>query len=151
VRLTNAGISGSTSASGPGRLKWALKSSPLPDIVIVELGANDGLRGIDPKATKANLRETIRLAKDRGVLVLLAGMRMPPNYGPGYTEEFSALFSELAKEEGVPLIPFFLDRVAGERSLNQPDGIHPNEAGYKIIAQTVLPHLEPLLKKAASP
>ena len=145
IQVINAGISGSTSASGVARLKWFLKSKDLPEVLIVELGANDGLRGIDPQVTRKNLREVIQLAKSKGIRVLLAGMQMPTNYGPAYTKAFADIFPALAREEKVDFIPFFLEGVAGERSLNQPDGIHPNESGYKIIAKTTLQYLAPMI------
>jgi acyl-CoA thioesterase-1 len=151
ITIVNAGISGSTSASGLSRLKWFLKSPEQPEILILELGANDGLRGIDPKVTQKNLRDVIQLAKSRGIRVLLAGMQMPTNYGPEYTKKFAALYPEIAKDEGVDFIPFFLEGVAGDRSLNQADGIHPNEAGYKIIAKTVSKYLLPLVSKGSKP
>lgn len=151
ITIVNAGISGSTSASGLSRLKWFLKSPEQPEILILELGANDGLRGIDPKVTQKNLRDVIHLAKSRGIRVLLAGMQMPTNYGPEYTKKFAALYPEIAKDEGVDFIPFFLEGVAGDRSLNQADGIHPNEAGYKIIAKTVSKYLVPLVSKGSKP
>lgn len=150
VTILNAGISGSTSASGMARLKWFLKSPDLPEIMILELGANDGLRGIDPQVTRKNLKDVIQLAKARGIRVLLAGMQMPTNYGPSYTQAFAALYPALAHEEQVAFIPFFLEGVAGNRSLNQPDGIHPNEAGYKIIAKTVAQHLIPMISEKKS-
>ena len=151
VIIVNAGISGSTSASGLSRIKWFLKSPDLPEILILELGANDGLRGIDPKVTAKNLRDVIQLAKSRGIQVLLAGMQMPTNYGPEYTKAFAAVYPAVAKDEGVAFIPFFLDGVAGDRSLNQADGIHPNEAGYKVIARTVAQYLTPLISQKAKP
>lgn len=147
VVVINAGVSGATSASGPGRLKWHLKGAAKPDLVLLELGANDGLRGQDLAATKANLKESIALAKAAGVPVLLAGMRVPTSMGPAYTERFFKLFGELADEEKVALIPFFLEGVAADTKLNQADGIHPNVEGHKIVAATVLKSLEPLLKK----
>jgi acyl-CoA thioesterase-1 len=147
VTVINAGISGATSASALSRLKWHLKTIKKPAIVILELGPNDGLRGIDPKATEANLVAAIRLAKQSGLRVLLAGMQMPPNYGPGFTEAFRAMFPKIAKSESVELIPFFLDGVAAKPNLNLADGIHPNTAGYKIIAQTVWRSLKPMLEQ----
>ncbi len=147
VTVINAGISGATSASALSRLKWHLKTIKKPAIVILELGPNDGLRGIDPKATEANLVAAIRLAKQSGLRVLLAGMQMPPNYGPGFTEAFRAMFPRIAKSESVELIPFFLDGVAAKPNLNLADGIHPNPAGYKIIAQTVWRSLQPMLEQ----
>jgi acyl-CoA thioesterase-1 len=146
VKIINAGISGSTTASGPSRLKWYLKGGKKPAAMILQLGPNDGLRGLDLGSSRKNLREVIKIAKASGVKVLLAGMRIPPNYGAKYTEDFQRMYTELAKSEGVALIPFFLEGVAGERSLNQADGIHPNAAGHKVVVKVVRPHLEALLK-----
>lgn len=147
VNLINAGTSGSTAASGPSRLKWHLRGKDRPDIMILALGANDGLRGLDLASTKKNLSTTIQQAKAVGMTVLLAGMRMPPNYGDSYTAAFQKLFVDLASEEKIPLIPFLLAGVGGEPKLNLADGIHPNAEGYKIIAKTVLEHLEPMLQE----
>lgn len=138
-----SGVSGSTSASGPKRLKWFLKNPP--QILILELGGNDLLRGLNPSATKKNLREVIHMAKSAKIKVLLAGMKVPPNYGREYVKEFEAIFNDLAKSEKVSLIPFLLDKVGGVASLNQDDGLHPNEKGHVIIAETVYKYLEPLL------
>lgn len=145
VKIINAGISGSTSASGVSRLKWFLKSPEKPEIMILELGANDGLRGIDTKVTEKNLRDVIQFAKAKEIKVLLAGMQMPTNYGPDYTKSFAEVFARLAATENTPFIPFFLEGVAGQRPLNQGDGIHPNVDGYKVIAANVLKYLEPML------
>jgi acyl-CoA thioesterase I len=145
VSVINAGISGSTSASAVSRLKWHLKSLKKPAIVILELGPNDGLRGLDPRATESNLLNVIRLAKDNDLRVLLAGMQMPPNYGPKYTEEFKLVFPRLAKSQGLDLIPFFLEGVAAQSKLNLADGIHPNADGYKVIAKTVWRYLKPMV------
>ncbi len=146
VELINAGISGSTSASAVSRLKWHLKGKDKAQIVLLELGANDGLRGLDLKALRANVTAAVRLAKSSGMKVLLAGMLIPPNYGPAYTKEFGDIFPAVAKEENVALIPFFLDGVAAKPELNLADRIHPNEAGHKIVAKNAIPHLEGLLK-----
>ena len=146
VQVVNASISGSTSASGPGRLAWALKAPPAPTILVLALGANDGLRGFDPKVTKGNLEAMVVKAKAAGVKhIVVAGMQMPANYGQAYTSAFAAIFQAVAKEQQINLLPFLLEGVAGERSLNQSDGIHPNAEGAKIMAQTVLKHLLPLL------
>lgn len=144
--VINAGVSGSTSASGLSRLKWHLKSKDKADVLLLALGANDGLRGLDLKATRQNLVDVIRLAKSQGMKVMLAGMLIPPNYGKEYADSFQKLFPEVAKSEGTALIPFLLDGVAAEPKLNLPDGIHPNEAGYKIVAKTVTKYLVPVLK-----
>jgi len=143
VRVINAGISGSTSASAVRRLEWQLRANP--DVLILELGANDGLRGVPVDETRKNLAAAIALAQEKGTQVLLAGMQMPPNYGPEYTREFARVFAELGEEPGVTLIPFFLEGVAGVPRLNLPDGIHPNAEGYRIVVDKLLPHLLPLL------
>jgi acyl-CoA thioesterase-1 len=145
VRVVNAGVSGSTSASAASRLRWQLRSKP--DVVLIALGANDGLRGVDVAATRANLSAAIDLAKQSGARVLLAGMKMPPNYGAKYTAKFEAVFPALAKEHGVALLPFLLEGVAARPELNQPDGIHPNARGTEIVARTVFAALEPLLSQ----
>ncbi|MCE2390097.1 MAG: arylesterase [Proteobacteria bacterium] len=143
VRLVNAGISGSTSASGLARLRWQLRADP--QILLLALGANDGLRGFDLQVTRRNLSQVIRHAQDSGLLVLLAGMKLPPNYGPDYAREFERMFPSLAEEHSVALIPFLLEGVAGDPALNLPDGIHPNAEGHARVAETVyrylLPHL----------
>lgn len=143
VRVVNAGISGSTSASGVSRLRWQLRARP--SIVILELGANDGLRGVDLSDTRANLAKTIELAKSNDVRIVLAGMKIPPNYGADYTQAFEQMYGELAEELDVALIPFLLDGVAGDRSLNLADGIHPNAEGYVRVVNNVLPVLLSLL------
>ena len=144
IKCINAGISGSTSASGPSRLKWYLKEKP--EILVLALGANDGLRGLDLKETKKHLKEVITEAKKENIKILLAGMKMPPNYGVKFTKEFEKLFEDLAREEKVSFIPFLLESVAGKRELNLSDGIHPNPEGHKGLAQTVLKYLRPMLK-----
>jgi len=146
VVLRNAGIGGSTSASGAARLRWHLREKPRPTVLVLALGPNDGLRGLDLEIMKKNLRGVIRLAKENGMRVLLAGMKIPPNYGKAYTARFEAVFKELAREEKVSLIPFLLEGVAARPGLNLPDGIHPNEEGYKIVGDTVFRHLRPLLE-----
>jgi acyl-CoA thioesterase-1 len=142
-RVINAGVSGDTTAGGLRRVDWVLKSRP--DLVILELGANDGLRGLDLQETKANLERIIRRCQAASVRVVLAGMKLPPNYGIEYTKGFEAIFPALAKQYRVTLIPFFLDGVAGSASLNQADGIHPTSEGYRIIADKVLETVKPLL------
>jgi acyl-CoA thioesterase-1 len=144
IEVVNAGVSGSTSASAVSRLRWQLRGDP--DVVVLALGANDGLRGIDTEATKKNLAEAIDIARTENVIVLLAGMKMPPNYGSDYTKAFEGLFDELAREKDVALIPFLLDGVAARAELNLADGIHPNPDGYSVIADTVIEHLLPLLR-----
>ena len=143
IRVINAGVSGSTSASGPSRLAWQLKSKPVPEIMILALGANDGLRGQKVGALAENLRKTIAAARAGGIKkIILAGMKMPPNYGPKYTNEYDAVFPEVAKSEKVSFIPFLIDGVAGKSELNLADGIHPNAAGHRVISKTVINELE---------
>lgn len=139
AKVVNAGLSGDTSAGGLARLDWAL--SPKPDAAIVELGANDGLRGLDPAQTRANLDAILTKLKAKGVPVLFAGMYAPPNMGPDYGKAFNALYPELAKRHGVAFYPFFLEGVAADARLNQPDGIHPNAKGVDIIVERILPHI----------
>ena len=143
VAVVNAGISGSTSASGSRRLKWLLKSDP--EFVMLQLGGNDGLRGSNLKNTKKNLKETIQLAKQNQITIILVGMKIPPNYGPEYTRRFAALYDEIADEEGIPYIPFVFEKYRDKKSLFLPDGIHPNVAGHAMIAEEMLPYLKKLL------
>lgn len=140
VTVLNAGVSGDTSAGGRARLDWALADKP--DAVIVELGANDGLRGIDPKTTYENLAAILNGLKTRGVPAFLAGMYAPPNLGAAYGEEFRAVYTRLAKEFDVPLYGFFLEGVAAQPQLNQADGMHPNAAGVAVMVKSIVPHLE---------
>lgn len=137
-RVINAGISGETSSGVVSRIQWVIDSLE-PDIVILATGANDGLRGIDPALTRENLRRTIRVLKDNGIIVVLAGMQMVRNMGRQYTAAFAEIFPQVAAAEAVALIPFFLEGVAGEPHLNQADGIHPTAAGYAMVAETVFP------------
>jgi acyl-CoA thioesterase-1 len=143
VKVINAGISGSTSASAPSRLRWYIKTHP--EIVILALGGNDGLRGLSVKHMKKNLSKAIELAQSEKILILLAGMQIPQNYGTEYTESFRNAFHELARQYQLQMIPFLLKEVGGVSSLNQDDGIHPNPEGHQIIFRTVLEYLEPLL------
>ncbi len=144
-KVTNAGISGETTAGGLRRMNWVLKK-PVHTFVL-ELGANDMLRGQDLASTEDNLRKIILKVrvKNPEVNILLAGMLAPPNLGPEYTAQFKSLFENLAEEMNVILIPFLLEGVGGEASLNQTDGIHPNKEGHKILAKTVWKQLQPLL------
>ena len=144
-RVVNAGVSGDTTAGGVRRVSWVLNSRP--SIVILELGANDGLRGLSLQETKANLERIIQQFQQASVTVVLAGMKLPPNYGQDYTDGFEALYQALAKQYRLTLIPFFLDGVAASSSLNQADGIHPTGAGYRIIVEKIFPTLEPLLNR----
>ncbi len=143
VRVINAGISGSTTASGPARLRWQLRGEP--DVLLLALGGNDGLRGLDLETTRANLARVIAMAREAGVSVLLAGMKLPPNYGETYTRDFERMYFELAADHEVPMIPFLLEGVAGRPELNLPDGIHPNARGHAIVAELVYRHLKALL------
>jgi len=144
-RVVNAGVSGDTSAGGLRRLDWALKLKP--QVLIVALGANDGLRGQPPAALRANLTQIVERARGAGARVLLAGMRVPPNYGDEYARAFAAVYTSVARATGVPLAPFLLDGVAGDPRLNQADGIHPTAEGQRVIAEHLWPHLRPLLAK----
>jgi acyl-CoA thioesterase-1 len=144
--VVNAGVSGDTSAGGLSRLEWSLEGDV--EILVLELGANDGLRGLPVAQMKRNLDEIITRAKARDIEVLLTGMEAPPNYGPAYTSEFRQAFRDLAREHDVPFIPFYLDGVAGIGTLNQRDGIHPNAEGSRIIERTVWAALEPMLDRA---
>jgi acyl-CoA thioesterase I len=146
-RVVNAGLSGETTAGGLRRVDWILKGRP--SIVILELGANDGLRGFHPAQIRANLEGIIAKLQARGVKVLLTGMKLPPNYGREYTSRFMALFPEVARKYGLTYLPFFLEGVGAQPTLNQPDGIHPTGAGYRIIVDHLLPVLEPLLDEKA--
>jgi len=147
VDVINAGLSGETSAGGLRRVDWLMRRQI--DVLVLELGANDGLRGIDPKSTKQNLQAIIDKvrAKNPGVKIILAGMQVPPNLGEQYTTEFKDIYPELAKTNHVLLIPFILKGVGGKPSLNQGDGIHPNIEGHKIVAQNVWKVLKPVLAK----
>lgn len=147
--VVNAGVSGDTSAGGLGRIDWALEGDVR--VVILELGANDILRGQPIPAMKKNLADIIDRAKAHGAEVLLAGMEAPTNMGIQYRKAAHDAYQSLARERGVPLIPFFLDRVAGIESLNQPDRIHPNAEGTKIVAETVYKSLKPILEKQSRP
>jgi acyl-CoA thioesterase I len=142
-RVINAGVSGETTAGGLRRVPWILNNKP--ELVILELGANDGLRGLPVEQTKNNLRQIIRQLQEARTTVVLAGMKLPPNYGRDYTASFEAMYQMLAKECGLLLIPFFLEGVGGSSSLNQADGIHPTKEGYEVIVEQVLKALSPLL------
>ncbi len=144
-RVVNAGVSGDTSAGGLRRVDWVLRARP--EVAIVALGANDGLRGQPPRETRANLAEIVARLRAAGVRVLLAGMRLPPNYGADHARDFAAVFPDVARRAGVPLMPFLLDGVAADPRLNQPDGIHPNAAGHRVIAARIWPFLVPLLRR----
>ncbi len=145
VKVTNAGVSGDTAADGLARYEWAVP--PDADALIIELGANDMLRGHSPGATKAALAAILERARAAHLPALLAGMRAAPNLGTDYGREFSAIYPALAKTYGVQLYPFFLDGVAGDPKLNQPDGLHPTAEGVEVIVQKILPSVEALLKE----
>jgi acyl-CoA thioesterase-1 len=144
-RVINAGVSGDTTAGGVRRVEWVLNSKPA--IVILELGANDGLRGIDPAQTRANLETIIQRLQAARVTVILAGMKLPPNYGREYTTRFEVIYPDLARKYHLPLMPFFLEGVAAQETLNQADGIHPTAAGYRVIVENLFRTLQPLLAK----
>lgn len=144
VEVVNAGVSGDTTAGGRARLAWTLGDGT-PDIVIVALGANDGLRGLDPRQMRDNLDAILTTLRERGVKVLLAGMLAPPNFGQRYEREFNAVFPELAARHDVALVPFLLEGVAAEAAMNQADGIHPNEAGVAVMVDRVAPYVVRLI------
>lgn len=146
LEVVNAGVSGDTTAGGLRRLDWALDGDVR--ILVVELGANDGLRGLPVDQMRENLSRIITTAKARGIAVLLCGMEAPPNFGPEYTREFRAVFHDLARTHDVALLPFFLEGVAGDAALNQGDGIHPNVDGTRRVADLVWQALEPMLAQA---
>ncbi len=138
-RVINTGIGGETSSGTLSRVHWVLKLKP--DIVILETGANDGLRGINPQVTRKNLDETIRILKENNVVVVLAGMRMLTNLGRRFTDEFYSNYPAVSAKYDIVLIPFFLVGVAGDPALNQSDGIHPTAEGYRIVTGTVYPYV----------
>jgi acyl-CoA thioesterase-1 len=149
VDVVNAGVSGDTTAGGVRRLDWLLRQKP--DVVVVGLGGNDGLRGLKLEASEQNLREIVRKSREAGASVLLLGMLIPPNYGPEYAAQFRDVYPRIAKETGVALVPFLLEGVGGDPKLNQPDGIHPTAEGHRIIAATVVTALRPLVPAAPVP
>ncbi len=148
VIIENAGVSGDTAAGGLARLDWSVPEGT--DAVILELGANDALRGADPKATRAALDAIIRRLKERRIAVLLAGMLAPRNLGEDYAKAFDPIYPELAAAHGLILYPFIADGVAGERALNQADGIHPTAAGVDVIVARLLPKAEELIARVKS-
>lgn len=142
-KVVNGSVSGSTSASAMSRLNWFKKSEA--EILVLALGANDGLRGIKPDETKKNLITAIEKAKEFKMKVLLLGMMMPPNYGPEYTKDFQKIYTDIAKSQKIEFLPFLLDGVAGEIQMNQDDGIHPNSKGHEKMAESVFQKLEKML------
>ena len=143
VDMINAGVSGDTTSGGRDRLDWSVPEGT--QAVIVELGANDALRGVDPKVTRAALTDILTRLKARKIAVLLCGMVAPPNYGADYAARFNAIYPELAKSFGVPLYPFFLEGVAADAKLNQADGLHPTADGVDAIVKNILPSVEAFL------
>ncbi|MDI3565717.1 arylesterase [Bradyrhizobium sp. Arg816] len=144
VDMTNAGVSGDTSSGGRDRLDWSVPDGT--DGVIIELGANDALRGIDPDLTRTALTDIVQRLKARKIAVMLCGMLAPPNYGADYATRFNSIYPDLAKKFDVPLYPFFLDGVAADAKLNQADGIHPTAAGVDIIVNNIMPTVEAFLR-----
>lgn len=145
VRVVNAGVSGDTSAGGLARLDWLLSQEP--DVVVVGLGGNDGLRGLPLDATEENLRSIVRGSREAGARVVLLGMKIPPNYGFDYAGRFERMYREVADDLDVPLVPFLLEGVAARPALNLPDRIHPNARGHEIIAERVYPYVEEELEE----
>jgi len=146
VEVTNAGVSGDTASDGLSRLDWSVPAGT--QAVIVELGANDALRGIDPQLTKAALNNILIALAKRHIAVMLAGMQAPRNMGPDYVRDFDAIYPALASTHPVVFYPFFLDGVATEAKLNQGDGLHPNAAGVDVIVARILPQVEELITRA---
>lgn len=140
VKIINSGVSGDTSAGGLSRSDWVLSDNP--DLVILALGANDALRGLEPETTQRNLAAIIEKVLKRDIKVLLAGMKAPRNFGTSYYNKFDSIYDKLAKKYNIPLYPFFLDGVATDVNLNQRDGIHPNRQGVEVIVQNILPFVE---------
>lgn len=145
VSVANAGVSGDTTAGGLERFEWSVPEGT--DAVILELGANDALRGIDPKLSRKSLKEILTRLKARNIDVLIAGMQAPTNWGPEFKKKFDGMFQELANESGALLYPFFLDGVAMQASLNLPDGMHPTGQGIGIIVESILPKVEELIAR----
>jgi acyl-CoA thioesterase-1 len=143
ARVVNAGVSGDTTTDGLARLDWALADKP--DLVILALGANDALRGIEPATVRANLEKMIEKIQASGAKVLLLGMQAPPNLGDDYKQAFDRIFPELAQAHHLPLYPFFLEGVAMQPNLNQPDGIHPNERGVSVLVDKIAPIVADLI------
>ena len=143
-KVINGGISGSTTSGGVSRIEWFLRSKP--DFLILALGGNDGLRGIPVEKIKENLEKVVLAAKENGIPTLLAGMKIPPNYGLAYSLSFSQLFPTLADTFDIPLIPFLLEGVGGNPEMNLPDRIHPNARGHKLICEIVYQALSPILE-----
>ena len=143
VDMINAGVSGDTSSGGRDRLDWSVPEGT--EAVIVELGANDALRGVDPTVTRSALTDILTRLKARNIAVLLCGMVAPPNYGADYSARFNAIYPDIARQFGVPLYPFFLEGVAAEAGLNQADGLHPTAEGVDVIVKNILPTVQAFL------
>lgn len=146
VKIDNAGVSGDTTAGGLSRLDWAIEGDQKPDLVLIALGANDMLRGIDPAVTKKNLSAILDKLQKKNIPAFLIGMRSPTNMGPFFRGKFDKVYGELKKEYDVPLYPFFLDGVAMKADLNLPDGLHPNAKGVDIIVEKITPSIAKALK-----
>jgi acyl-CoA thioesterase-1 len=138
-RVVNAGISGETSSGARSRMEWVLRLKP--DIIILETGANDGLRGLDPELIRRNIREMVDAFTAKGIVVVLAGMKMFPNLGPAYSKMFADVYTDVGGDNDVILIPFFLEGVAGVPKMNQSDGIHPTADGYARVVEHILPYV----------
>lgn len=149
VEVQNGGVSGDTTKGGAARLGWLLADDP-PDVLVIELGGNDGLRAVEPSETRANLSQAIETGLDSGAVVVLAGMRAPPNLGRDYETAFNAVFTDLAAQYPIVFYPFFLDGVAGDPALNQADGIHPNADGVEVIVNRFIPTVLQALEQAAT-
>lgn len=147
-QVINAGVSGETSAGALRRVDWLLGQQPV-SVLVIETGANDGLRGLSPDSLRANIRGIIQRARQLqpSARIVLVGMRMPPNYGPAYTRRFESVYSEVARSTGATLVPFLLEGVGGVSALNQPDGVHPTAEGQRRMAETVWRVLEPVLRE----
>lgn len=144
-KVINAGISGSTTASAKGRIKWLLKDKNKPAIIVIALGANDGLRGQKIDSIKANLSEAVDMIKKENIQVVISEIMVPPNYGKEYSDNFKKIFPQISKEKKITLMPFILKDVAGKADLNIADGIHPNEKGHKIVYEQVFKFIKPFL------
>ena len=145
VKVANAGVSGDTTSGGLSRLEWVLASASDVDLVILALGGNDALRGIQPEITRQNMDKMVSILKEKNIPTLIAGMMAPPNLGPQYGDKFNTIYSDMAKKYDVAIYPFFLDGVAGFLELNQNDRIHPNPKGVKIITEKISPSIIEIL------
>jgi acyl-CoA thioesterase-1 len=145
ITVVNAGLSGETTAGAARRIDWVLRTPA--DLVVIEAGANDALRGLSPDAARTNLERVIAVVKQKqpAAKIVLIQMEAPPNLGPAYTRSFRTMYTDIAREQGIPLLPFLLDGVAGIARLNQPDGLHPNVAGERIVADNVWRALKPIV------